>query len=198
MPDQPQPTPPPPVTPAPKPPYDAGHTPITEEMDSAKWTLPPIIPILIAVAAVAIVIAIVSFANRQTPVLNGEITDVQSVETSAGASTLVAVNVKVHNATAQTIHIKSVSTTVQLADKPGPLTDEAASFGDFDRYYAGIPAIKTNAIDPLKPDTRIAPGTDHAGRVIFSFPIPKAQFDARKSLAIKINLYDHNPVVITK
>jgi len=188
----------PPVTPPPKQQYDAGHTPITEEMDSAKWTLPPIVPILIAVAAVAIIVGIVSFANRQTPVLNGEIIDVQAVETSAGQSTLVAVNVKVHNATDQTLHIKSVASTLQLPDKAEPLTDEAASYIDFDRYYAGIPAIKTNAIDPLKPDARIAPNTDHSGRVIFSFAIPKAQFDARKSLSIKINLYDQNPVVITK
>ncbi|MDP9268886.1 MAG: hypothetical protein M3P27_11265 [Acidobacteriota bacterium] len=184
-----------PVTP--KPP-DAGHTPITEEMDSAKWTLPPIVPILIAVAAVAIVVGIVAFANRQTPVLNGEITDVQAVETSAGQSTLVAVNVKVHNATDQTIHIKSVTCALQLPDKSEPLTDEAASYVDFERYYNGLPAIRTNAIDPLKPDARIPADTDHSGRVIFSFAIPKAQFDARKSLSIKINLYDQNPVLITK
>jgi hypothetical protein len=187
----------PPVTP-PKQEYDAGHTPITEEMDSAKWTLPPIVPILIAVAAVAIVVGIVAFANRQSPVLNGEIADVQSVETSTGQSTLVAVNVKVHNATDQTIHIKSVTCSLQLPDKPEALTDDAASYIDFDRYYAGLPAIKTNAIDPLKPDTKIAADTDHAGRVIFSFPVPKAQFDARKALSITINLYDHAPVIITK
>ena len=188
----------PPVTPPPKQQYDAGHTPITEEMDSAKWTLPPIVPILIAVAAVAIIIAVVAFANRQTPVLSGEIADVQSVETTTGQSTLVAVNVKVHNATDETIHIKAVTASLQLPDKPEPLTDEAASYVDFERYYTGFPALRTNAIDPLKPDARIAPNTDHSGRVVFSFAVPKAQFDARKSLAIKIALYDQNPVVITK
>jgi hypothetical protein len=172
--------------------------PISEEMDSAKWTLPPIVPVLIAIAAIAIIVGIVALANRQTPVLNGEISDVQSIETSAGQSTLVAVNVKVHNATDQTIHIKSVASSLTLPDKSDPLTDEAASFGDFERYYQGFPAIKTNAIDPLKPDTRIPAGTDHTGRVIFSYPITKAQFDARKSLSIKIYLYDQNPVVITK
>ena len=114
MPDQSQPTPSPlpPVTPEPRPQATPGHMPISEEMDSAKWTLPPIVPILIAVAAVAIVIAVVSFTNRQTPVLNGEISDIQAVETSTGQNTLVAVNVKVHNATGETIHIKSVTTTV--------------------------------------------------------------------------------------
>ena len=40
---------------APKPPPpDAGHIPMTEEMDSARWTLPPIVPLLIAAAAVAL------------------------------------------------------------------------------------------------------------------------------------------------
>src|SRR5437764_13046645 len=97
------PSPLPPVTPAPKQQYNAGHTPIAEEMDSAKWTLPPIVPILIAIAAVVVIVAVVSFTNRQTPVLNGDIADIQAVETSTGQNTLVAVNVKVHNATGETI-----------------------------------------------------------------------------------------------
>jgi hypothetical protein len=195
MPDPVQPsTPLPPRTPQP----GLGHTPITEEMDSAKWTLPPIVPVLIAVAVVAIIIAIFAFANRQTPVLNGEITDFQTVDTSGGANTLVAVNVKVHNATNQTLHIKSVSASLTLPDKSEPLTDDAASYVDFERYYTGFPALRNNAIDPLKPDAKIPADSDHAGRVMFSFPITKQQWDARKSIAIKINLYDKNPVVITK
>ena len=53
MPDDTKPTPPPPSNPpnakapAKAKPADApdhGHIPITEEMDSAKWTLPPIVP----------------------------------------------------------------------------------------------------------------------------------------------------------
>ena len=33
-----------------KPTYDAGHVPMGEEMDSARWTLPPIVPVAIAAA----------------------------------------------------------------------------------------------------------------------------------------------------
>src|SRR3954453_2579548 len=49
-------TPIPPPTPKAKKPEapDAGHVPMTEEMDSAKWSLPPIVPVLIALALVAI------------------------------------------------------------------------------------------------------------------------------------------------
>src|SRR3954466_4355561 len=102
----------PPVTPEPRKPVpDAGHTPITEEMDSAKWTLPPVVPLLIALAAVAIIVGIIAFANRATPAAAGEITDVQAVEMtgSKGAkTTLVALNVKVRNATDRTLYIKTV------------------------------------------------------------------------------------------
>ena len=40
--------------------YDAGHVPITEELDSAKRTLPPAAPVAIALVAVAIVVAIIA------------------------------------------------------------------------------------------------------------------------------------------
>src|SRR5215469_6104111 len=57
MPDEPKPTLPPRPTPPPPPP-DAGHIPITEELDKAKWTLPPAQVIVIGVVAVAIVVAL--------------------------------------------------------------------------------------------------------------------------------------------
>ena len=47
----------PPTAPKPEP-ADAGHIPMTEEMDRAKWTLPPVIPVLVAAAVVLIVLAL--------------------------------------------------------------------------------------------------------------------------------------------
>jgi hypothetical protein len=191
----------PPVTPEPRKATDAGHTPITEEMDSAKWTLPPVVPLLIALAAVAIIVAIIAFANRATPAAAGEITDVQAVEMtgSKGAkTTLVALNVKVRNATDRTLYIKTVYGELTTPGKNEPIKDEAASFVDFERYYAGFPDLKQNAIDPLKPETKIRPDTDVSGRVIVMFPISKQDFDARKSIAVRLDLYDQRPVVITK
>jgi hypothetical protein len=72
MPDNVNPTPPPlsnppnPKAAKPKPPdaLNAGHIPITEEMDSAKWTLPPIVPLLIAAVVVGILVAVVALSNR--------------------------------------------------------------------------------------------------------------------------------------
>ena len=191
----------PPVTPPPRPQHDAGRVPITEEMDSAKWTLPPIVPVLIALGAVAIIVAIVSFVNRPTPAASGEITDIQAVEMTGAKgdkTTLVAINVKVHNTTDRTLYIKTVYGELTTPDKPEPIKDEAASFVDFDRYYAGYPDLKQNAIDPLKPETKIRPDTDAAGRIVVMFPVSKQDFDARKSIAVRLDLYDQRPVVITK
>lgn len=201
MPEQPQPSPLPPVTPAPKPHTDAGHVPITEELDSAKWTLPPIVPVLIALAAVAIIVALVSFVNRPTPAASGEITDVQAVEMtgSKGDKTmLVALNVKLRNTTDRTLYIKTVYGELSTPGTSEPIRDEAASFVDFDRYYAGYPDLKQNAIDPLKPETKIRPGAEASGRIIVMFPVSREQFDARKSIAVRLDLYDQRPVVITK
>lgn len=201
MPEQPQPAPSRPVTPAPKQEHDAGHVPITEEMDSAKWTLPPLIPVLIALAAVALIVALVSFVNRPTPAASGELTDIQAVEMTGAKgdkTTLVAINVKVHNTTDRTLYLKTVYGELTVPAKNEPFKDEAASFVDFERYYAGFPDLKQNAIEPLKPETRIRPETDAAGRIIVMFPVSKEQFDARKSLAVRLDLYDQRPVVITK
>ena len=199
MPEQPQPAPLPPRPPEPKPQATPGHMPISEEMDSAKWTLPPVVPVLIALGVIAVIVAIVAFANRQTPPASGEISDVQVVEpTSTNPSVLVAINVKVHNTSERTLYIKTVYGELTTPDTKEPMKDEAASFVDFDRYYTAFPPLKQNAMDPLKPETKIPAGTDAAGRIMVSFPVSKAQFDARKSIAVRLVLYDQNPVVITK
>lgn len=177
----------------------AGHTPITEEFDSAKWTLPPIVPVLIALGIVAVVVAVLSFANRQKPAASGEITDVQAMETAGkDPSVLVAINLKVHNTTDRRIYIKTIYGVLTLPNRAEPIQDESASAVDFDRYYKGYPPMETNKIAPLVPETIIPAEQDAAGRVIVSFPVSQADFDKRKSLAVKLVLYDQNPITITK
>jgi hypothetical protein len=188
----------PPVPKPQEPQSDAGHVPITEEFDSAKWTLPPIVPVLIALGVVAVVVAVLSFANRQKPAASGEITDVQAMETSGTPNVLVAINLKVHNTTDRKIYIKTLYGVLTLPDKAEPLEDESASAVDYDRYYKGYPPLQQNAIDALKPETIIPAGSDAAGRVIVSFPISQADFDKRKSLGVRLVLYDQNPITITK
>src|SRR5215831_6804859 len=97
MPDTPNPTPPQPAaTPSsPAPPPDAGHVPMSEELDRARWTLPPIVPVLIAAAAIVIVLAVVMMGTRVKSDLTGTITKVASADQQG--STLTAVQIKLDN-----------------------------------------------------------------------------------------------------
>src|SRR4029077_19344863 len=71
MPENAKPTPPPANAPKTPPASasqgDAGHIPITEELDSAKWTLPPIAPLLVAAVLVGLVVTLIVLSNRSTP-----------------------------------------------------------------------------------------------------------------------------------
>src|SRR5215469_7845610 len=133
--------------PAPKnPASDAGHVPMTEEMDSAKWTLPPLVPILIAVVAVAVVIAIVAFSNRPKPYSTGNITKVLAVENADNV--LVAVHVNVSNAKSDDyLWIKDMSCELQTADGQ-KYTDNAAPSVDVDRYLEAAPPLAEGKIPP--------------------------------------------------
>ena len=79
MPDQPE-----SAQPAP----DAGHIPITEEMDSAKWTLPPVLPVLIVLAVLAAIVGGGAYLMRPKPGATGAITGVYAAEAADKSSTM--------------------------------------------------------------------------------------------------------------
>lgn len=188
MPENVKPASPAPKTPAPA--SDAGHIPMTEEMDSAKWTLPPVVPILIAVVAVAVVIAIVAFSNRPKPYSTGNISKVLAVENADNV--LVAVHVNVNNAKSDDyLWIKDISCELQTADG-NKYTDIAAPAVDLDRYLEAAPPLAEGKIPPLRAETKIPAQKSQAGMLIFAFPVTKAVFDARKSLTVHINFHDHS------
>ncbi len=172
---------------------DAGHIPITEELDSPKWTLPPIIPIVIAVAAVAIVLAVVAYSNRQTPVASGNITKVLSSDQDGNV--LVAVHLSFNNQLDKAVWVREIKSEVETADGK-KYTDTAAPSVDVDRYLRGVPELAAGRIDPLKVNVKIPEHTSQAGMVVFAYPINKAAFDGRKSLTVRLDFYDHAPVVL--
>jgi hypothetical protein len=182
-----------PQSPTPNPPKavqstpDAGHIPITEEMDSAKWTLPPIIPIAIAVVAVVIVVAVVSFLNRQTPSATGSITKVISADQQGNV--IIAVHIKFDNMTEKPLWIKNITSELEGADGK-KYKDNAASSSDLKTYFQAFPQLGEGQIEPLKEEQKIAPKGSHAGMTVFSYPVDKAAFDARKSLTVRIDFYD--------
>lgn len=176
---------------APAPEY--AHVPMSEEFDKAKWTLPPIVPVLIAGAAVAVIIGIVSFVSRPKPVLSGAISKVVAIDQEGNA--LAAVQVKLDNVTEGQIWIRSIDSEIETADGK-KYQDHAAAASDADRYFQAFPALADAKTDPLREELKIPPKTSYTGVSIFSFPVDKAAFDQRKSLTLRIQVYDRPTIVV--
>lgn len=186
---------PPPAPQGPPPAYapDAGHIPITEELDSAKWTLPPIVPVVIALAAVAIIVAMVAFINRPTPSATGSITRIISAE--QGDNTMVAVHLKFDNMTEKPLYIRNISSELEASDGK-KYKDNAAPSTDLNTYFQAFPPLAEGKIDPLKEEQKIPAKASHVGMAVFSYPVNKAGFDSRKSLSVRIDFYDRAPMVL--
>jgi len=187
------PTPGQPQASAPAPGYTPGHVPITEEFDRAKWTLPPVVPVVIAAAVVAIVIAVVAFSTRQKPVMSGTITKVVTADQQG--NTMVAVQVKLNNVVDKQLWVKNIDLNLETADGK-KLTDHAAPSGDAERYLKAFPSLQQVSADPLREELKIPPHTAYSGMAVFSFPVDQKAFEARKSLTLQIQLYDQPTLVL--
>jgi len=173
---------------------DAGHVPITEELDSAKWTLPPIVPVLIALAAVGIVIAIVAFANRPTPHSTGNISKV--IVADIQGNVLVAAHLNItNNKKDDYLWIKSITGEVEAANGK-KMTDDAAPAVDVDRYLQAAPELSEGKIAPLRTEIKIPALKSQSGMVIFAYPLGKTAFDARKSFTVRLEFYDHSSIAL--
>lgn len=203
MPDDTKPTPPPPsnppnanapVKPKPADAPDAGHIPITEEMDSAKRTLPPIAPLLVAAAIVGILVAVVVLSNRTKPSASLAITKV--VSAAQESNTMVAIQIKLDNQVEGPLWIKQIQAEMEAPDGK-KYSDSAAPAVDAPRYVEAFPALGEAKADWLKEDLKIPTKTSFNGVGIFSFPVDKAAFDKRKQVTVRIQLYDRPTLVAT-
>lgn len=193
MPDAPNPVPQQPKASAPAP--DAGHVPMTEEFDSAKWSLPPAMPIVLALAGVAIVVGVIAFTMRAKPVASGAITNIATLDQQG--NTLVAVRVTLDNKIEKQLWIRDISSELETADgKKYP--DHAAPAVDAGRYLQAFSPEKQAAVkgDALREELKIPPGNSYTGFAIFTYPVDQAAFDARKSLTVRIAMYDQPTVVL--
>jgi len=181
-----------PAPPAPEP--DAGHVPITEEFDRAKWTLPPIVPIAIAAAAVAVVVAVLAFTNRSQPVASAQLVKIVTADLSG--NTMFGVQVKLDNKIPKQLWIRDISSELETADGKRYI-DRAAPSVDVNRYVQAFPELQEVKSDPLREELKIPAGTSYTGFTIFSYPVDKAAFDGRKSLIVRIGFYDQ-PTLIAK
>jgi len=175
---------------------DAGHIPITEEMDSAKWTLPPVLPVVIVLVVLAAIVGVGAHLLRPKPGASGAITGVYAAESPDKSSTMVLMQVNVSNIGNKPMWVREI--TAQLKTDQGEWTDVAASPVDFARYFRAFPALAPYQSPPLKPETRIAAGGQAEGMVLVSFPVSKEAFDKRKSLAVTLESYDRRPLTIAE
>lgn len=177
-----------PAAPAP----DAGHVPITEEFDRAKWTLPPLVPIVIAAAAVAIVVAVLAFTNRAQPVASANIVKIVTADQSG--NTMVGLQLKLDNKIPKQLWIRDISSELETADGKRYI-DTAAPAVDVKRYLDAFPPLQEVKGDPLREELKIPAGTSYIGFAIFSYPVDKSTFDGRKSLTVRIGFYDQPSLV---
>lgn len=171
---------------------DFGHIPMTEEFDRAKWTLPPVIPVLIAAVVLAIVVAIVLFTTRSKMITNAAISQVRVA--AQGNSVLVAVQVKLDNTTERQLWTQDVTSELETADGK-KFTDQPAPRVDLDRFMRAFPQLAEASATPLGDEQKIAKGP-FTGVSIFSYPVDKATFEARKSLSLRIKFYDWPPLAL--
>ncbi|HET9839743.1 MAG TPA: hypothetical protein VFR84_16065 [Candidatus Angelobacter sp.] len=183
----------PPKAPAARP--DAGHIPITEEMDSARWTLPPIVPLLIAAVFVAVLVAVVVLSNRSKPVASVAITKVAAVEQQD--NTMVAVQAKLDNQIDKLLWVKAIIAEVETADGK-KFTDNAAPSMDAARYIDAFQPLQEAKADPLKEELKLPAKTSYNGVAVFAFPIDKKAFDSRKGLTLRVQMYDNPTLVATE
>jgi hypothetical protein len=181
-----------PNTPATSP--DAGHMPITEEMDSAKRTLPPIVPMLVAAVIVAIVVVVVVFSNHTKQSASVAITKIATADQQG--NTMAAIQVKIDNEIDRPLWVKNITAEVETADGK-KLTDTAAPSGEAPRYMAAFPPLEEAKADWLKEELKIPTKTSFTGVAIFSYPLPKTDFDKRKKVTMRIQLYDLPTLVAT-
>src|SRR5205807_3245412 len=53
--------------------FDAGHVPMTEELDSARWSLPPLVPVLVAAVILGLVLGAYLYSSKKPPTSSGAI-----------------------------------------------------------------------------------------------------------------------------
>ena len=174
--------------------FDAGHVPISEEFDSAKRTLPPVAPLAVALLVVLVFIIGVAYLFRSKPVAQGQIDQAFAMQQENNAYSMVMMQVTLHNIGDRALYIKEIKASI-VTDQ-GESTDDAASAVDYGRYLQAFPDLQMYASDPLKVETKIAPGGQAKGSVLVAFPITKEQFYARKDLSVTVVPYDQKSIVL--
>jgi hypothetical protein len=197
MPDPSTPSPAQPIVPtAPKPPVGPTIN-IGEEYGTAKKNLPPAGIVLVCVAAVAVVILLVSFVKRAKPQARGSLDNIAAVEIPGQSSTMVALTFTLINTSDKILYVRSLQGKMKTAS--GDTEADAVSAVDFNRYFQAFPSLKNGAQPALTPETKIQPGEVVIRTIIVAFPVALDAFNQRQSTSVIVQPYDQTlPVTLTK
>ncbi|PYY20209.1 MAG: hypothetical protein DMG60_00880 [Acidobacteria bacterium] len=194
--------------------FDAGHVPMSEELDSARWSLPPLVPVLIAAVVLGVVVGVYLLSSRKPPTSTGSALRVVALPLhieSKGSiapgkegtldqniekrdSVLVNIALDVKNAIGRPMYLKNIEG--KLVSEKGEFNDSAAPASDYERIVQAYPQLAIPNAKPLQSESSIAAQADQRGVVIFSFPLAREDWDKRKSLQATVNFYDHAPLII--
>ncbi len=172
-------------------PFDMG-----EEYGTARKSLPPAGIVAICIVVLGALVAAYALTHRAHPLSTGAISDVVSVAVPGQDMVMVAVNVTIQNNSDKPSVIHTIQASIDTGSST--LSDDAAPDVDAQRYFAAFPALKAQALDILKVETKMSPGDKLSGTVVVSFPVKADAFAARKSLTVTVTPYYELPVVMTK
>jgi hypothetical protein len=185
----------PPQPPSPPEPITEFH--IDDEFGTAKRNLPPAGIVLICIAAVAVIVGIFAFKERQKPQGAGSIDFVAAAEVPGQNMILAAITLTLRDTADKPLWIHTLKAQLTTADDK-TFDDDAASAVDLDRYFQAFPALKESSEPPISPETKLLAGTDRRGTIIVSFKVTREAFDQRKSLTVTIQPYDQVLPVVLK
>jgi hypothetical protein len=150
-----------------------------------------------------VVLAWVRF-GRKTPVATGDIArvaiyPVQAKITGGAAGTpgmqgqdeivnqlLVFAHVRLHNPNSAPITIVDDWAVLTLPDGETSRSD-GTSQANFEKLFQAYPQLAPLRMDPLRRDTQIPPGQSVDGLAVFSYPLSREQWDARKGMQLTVS-----------
>jgi len=167
-----------------------------------------LIPVLLAIAAIALAIGVAIHFFPATTVNIGHIhTDVLPTETVLKGSTVIGVTeinhvlfvastIRVDNQLRVPIYLDDFHIT--LTDPTGAeMTVAATAPKDLPDLETNFPGITPMMATPLVRNTVIDQGKAAQGTVLFPLTVPKDIWDARKSAVVKVDLYHQPAIYIT-
>jgi hypothetical protein len=136
----------------------------------------------------------VGYIFRSKPVAQGQIDHAFAMQQPDQNYSMVLMQVTLRNSGDKPLFIKEIKS--DITTDQGENADDAASAVDYTRYLQAFPDLQSYATEPLKVETKIAPGGEVKGSVMVAFPITKDQFYARKDLNVTIFPYDQKVIVL--